>query len=391
MPVVIPLAALVAALVALLVLYAAGTVGKMFAAFIPSIHIPLVGNLRSIVTAGINTGLTWVEDAMDDTIAPLSKFMTAVIARPEAIYNSIAALAGRARGVMAWIVETYIPREVSALNRSIASAKAAAESYAASKVSTVTKTLSADYAALHHYSYLVYGYAITAVNAAKAAAEAYTRAEIAALTKTVAADLAAAEAYTKTAIAALSTTVTKDVTALNATVTAGVSTATAAATKAAVSAATSIAASASTDVSAVAGYVDLEASKALTAVWPDIITAVDGAIDVAGTADTDITDALGRVARAVPTDLVGALTGVGAISLAMTRYLEDCGIPNCRNLSGLGRDLAALLDLVEDASFLALIIALISDPADGARLVDDTLGGLADATMGTAKTLFGVG
>jgi hypothetical protein len=68
-------------------------------------------------------------------------------------------------------------------------------------------------------------------------------------------------------------------------------------------------------------------------------------------------------------------------------YLRECGVPNCVNLSQLGKDLQALLGLVEDASFLALIVDLIHNPAEGADIVNTVFGPVLNDALSDAKEL----
>lgn len=129
---------------------------------------------------------------------------------------------------------------------------------------------------------------------------------------------------------------------------------------------------------------------AVDGVWPQIDA---GVIAVEGVIATDLPDIgalLKAVPRAVPGDIAGALAGVTALSLPMLKYLEQCGIPNCRNLSQLGRDLQALLGLVEDAAFLALIIELIREPEQAAATVEDTFGGILSGAVDAARSLLSV-
>lgn len=390
MPAVIPLAALVAALVALLVLYATGTLAHAIASVIPNWHIIGLGHLRDAVLAGIDAGLAWCEDLMDDTIAPLAKFITAVIARPERLASSLVDLAGRMRGVAAWIVETYIPREVAALRKTVTAALVKAEAYAVAKVAALAHTVAADLVKAETYARTEVAGLAKTVEHDLSVAETYAKTAVAGLAKTVAHDLAVAETYADTRVTALAKTVTADVNKLGAQVVAGVATAAAAATAAEQAAASAAVTTATSTISAVTGYVDLEVSKAVSAVWPEITDAVDGAIDAAGNADADITDALGDLAKAVPTDLVGTIAGVTTISLAMTRFLRDCGIPNCRNLSELGKFLENLLGLAGEGALLAMLLAMIHDPEQAAVDVQDDLGGLLSGAVDTVKGLLNV-
>lgn len=136
--------------------------------------------------------------------------------------------------------------------------------------------------------------------------------------------------------------------------------------------------------------VDVDTVAPLAAAWPGIIDDVTTLEGVIATDLPDIGAAIRAIPRAVPTDLTGALAIVGAISVPMLRYMRDCGIPNCRNLSSLGRELANLLDDLAGGAFLAMLIALAADPAGTARFLHDNVEPIAEDAIGAARNLIGV-
>ena len=136
--------------------------------------------------------------------------------------------------------------------------------------------------------------------------------------------------------------------------------------------------------------VDSTAAAVVGTVWPDITADADA---LAGDLATDLPDLralVDAIPRVRPLDLAGALAGVGAVEAVLTKYLRDCGVPNCRNLGKFGRDLQALFGLVEDGALFALLAALITDPQDTVRPLHDFLAPIAGDAVAAGRALAGV-
>lgn len=136
--------------------------------------------------------------------------------------------------------------------------------------------------------------------------------------------------------------------------------------------------------------IDQSITGALSGIYTDIDQAIDGVIDVIGTGDADVLAGIRAIPRVVPFDIAGVATLAGASTLALTRYLKECGIPNCKNLSQYGKDLQALLGLVGDASFLAFLVEIVEHPAAAKSIVDDTFGAIIGDTVSAGRSLLGV-
>lgn len=136
--------------------------------------------------------------------------------------------------------------------------------------------------------------------------------------------------------------------------------------------------------------VDVEAAAVAAVAWPVITDEINALEGILATDLPDIGAAVRAIPRDIPGDLAATLAGVGALSIPMIRFLRECGVPNCRNLGSLGRDLQALLGLVEDVAFIGLITELITDPSGAARDIESTLGALATDTINGARTVLGV-
>lgn len=151
---------------------------------------------------------------------------------------------------------------------------------------------------------------------------------------------------------------------------------------------------ATTAAAAATGVLVTDLDKALAGAEAGVWTGVrDGVIAVEGVLGTDLPDIMAGIKAIpvdVPLDIAGAIAGAAAISIPMLKFMEQCGIPNCKNLSQLGRDLQALLGLVEDASFLALLIELIHSPGNAYQTIEDEFGSIITDTTSTMRSLFSV-
>lgn len=136
--------------------------------------------------------------------------------------------------------------------------------------------------------------------------------------------------------------------------------------------------------------IDNAIAGALGGIYTDIDTAISDLVGVIGTTDADILAGVRAIPVSIPLDLAGVIAMAGATTLILTRYLKDCGIPNCQNLSQLGKDVQALLGLVDDASFLAFLTQIIQHPSDAPGVVSDTFGSAIDDTVNSFRSLVGV-
>jgi hypothetical protein len=112
-----------------------------------------------------------------------------------------------------------------------------------------------------------------------------------------------------------------------------------------------------------------QVSQELGGIWDGIATPAEQAVQGIAAEYPDIAASLRNIPLTVPADIVGALTAVGAITIPLSTYVERCGIPMCKSLSGFGNELQALLGLVGDGALLAFIIEAATHPETAA---DDT-------------------
>lgn len=136
--------------------------------------------------------------------------------------------------------------------------------------------------------------------------------------------------------------------------------------------------------------VDVASSAALTTVWPDLVTDVDGILAEVPDILTDIRTDLASIPRAIPTGLLDALVGLGAISVPLLRYLKECGVPMCRDLHGLMDLLGDLADVATDAALLGLIAESVHDPRAAAHELSTVAGPLVRDAQSLITSLIGL-
>lgn len=306
-----------------------------------------IDHLGSFIGHTVETWGRWLTEAFDHLVKPLATFILAPVVFAERLaYGGLSAAFGLATAVW-WTVDTYVPREVARAGRGTL----AAVTHLAARLTADVRSIEARITRDVKYLDGKIGHEVRAAESAAAAGISHEAARITADVSALGRKIATAEVDTlaKAKVAA------------------------------------------TTAATAAVGVLGADIGKALADTWPDVITAADGAIAAAGTGLADVTDALRAIPRAVPTSVVEAIAAVTGVSVAATRLAEDCTIPNCRNLSGLGQDLLDLLGVLEDGAFLAMIAALVADPAGTSREVADVLTPIADTAIGAGKSLLGVG
>jgi hypothetical protein len=136
--------------------------------------------------------------------------------------------------------------------------------------------------------------------------------------------------------------------------------------------------------------VDLIGATALTDVWPNLITDVDGILAEIPQELIDIRDQIASIPRALPAGLLEALTALGALAIPLLRYLKDCGVPMCRDMHGLSDLLGGLAEAGTDAALFGIIALCVTDPHGAAREISDVAGPVAREAESLFKSLLGV-
>lgn len=139
-------------------------------------------------------------------------------------------------------------------------------------------------------------------------------------------------------------------------------------------------------------YTDLETwgDKAVDLVWPDSLPDLQALRDTLGADFPWLNDLLGALAGLGAAGLLGALIRALAGTKALTRLANDCIVPTCRNLSGLGNDLSQLAGLFSTGVIFAWLAEGATNPGAWAADTAAILGPLGNATIGTAKSVLGV-
>lgn len=139
-------------------------------------------------------------------------------------------------------------------------------------------------------------------------------------------------------------------------------------------------------------YTDLETwgDQALNLAWPDAIPDLQALRGTLGLDFPWLNDLLGLLAGAGAAGLLGALIRALAGTQAITRLANDCIVPTCRNLSGLGNDLQNLGALFAAGTIFAWLAEGATNPAGWAADTAAVLGPLGNGTITTAKSVLGV-
>ena len=138
------------------------------------------------------------------------------------------------------------------------------------------------------------------------------------------------------------------------------------------------------------GIFSTDLGKVAAAEWVKI---TDDVAALEGVIATDLPDiaALARaIPRAIPRELADVIAGGLAIDALAIRYLRECGIPNCKNLHGFGKDLQGLFKLAEGAAFLGFLAYIITDPDGATRETEQVAGAILSDTIDGVRHLIGV-
>lgn len=389
MPAVAGIGIIIIALCALLILY--GT--QMFAQAVAGLiwKIPYIGKYIA------NAFLTVVGEILDFLIQLCAGSIRAVIGLFSATFKSFtqiftsaydaiqktAFIVGHITGV--WLPQILREAKTYALNL-----VRAAEKYALNLYDKARSYALGLYDKVRAYALSLYhaaeAYALKEVKAARA----YALSLYHMLQADILNGVNKAEAYARAIATATVAPIAKELTALESKIASELTTAEAYAAEQAANALSAATTATTAAVGALATDIDQEAAAIAAAVWPGVIDTVNGLEGVIGTDLPDIGAAVRAIPLAIPTTLAGVLAGVEAISIPALRYMEECGIPNCKNLSKIGRDLQDLFSLIEGASFLTLLVEAVDDPIGTAHAINGFLSPIVDPVVSGTRDLLGV-
>jgi len=359
-------AVVIAALMALLLLYGSAALAKMVANLIPSWHIPGLGNIRSFVLGAANAALRTVAGWLDAAVSPVAHWILApwhvmnnlyakLISLGHSLYHAILAARALIHTVYSSLLH-FIGTTALTLEHYALSLYHRAISYAHGVYSTLLHFIGERIAAvlavadsLYHlalsYAAGVYSTLLHFISERVGALEHYAQALTAEALAYADLRFHQAEAYAK-----------------------GI---------------------AETTVTAALGILTTDIAHAIHIPWIDIRDEVAVLEGVIATDLPDIGALVRAIPRAIPADIAATMAGVLAIDRVMIKYLEECGIPNCKNLGALGKDLLKLLELVGGAGLLAYIAAMVHSPVQTADETDRILSGLVQDTVGAFRDLIG--
>lgn len=108
--------------------------------------------------------------------------------------------------------------------------------------------------------------------------------------------------------------------------------------------------------------IDTAARHGFDVAWKESARDLGALKDVIGHDFPDISALLPWAEGAGIAGLTGVIARLAATSAISVRAIEDCVVPNCKNLSQFGKDLAELNSAASTAAMLAYIIAAVEDP-----------------------------
>jgi hypothetical protein len=364
---------------------------KAVAAVIPNWHIPGFSALRDwVLTQTAN-----LVQILDNAFSPVADMAGTIVAAPVAVLKAL--LSGLRAGIVAtastvvWIVHHGIPDAIHALHLVLNAAVLAARHYATLLVHNLHALVNTLIAQVSHYATLLVHNLHALVNTLIAQTRHYAKALVVTLAASVVADLAAVRTYAAGLVHQVHAVINTQLDQLARSVKSDVANLTKYVDSEVAVIATTTSAAAVAAAGALVTDLDHGVAAAVDAVWPDVVAGVKGLEGVIGTDLDDIMAGLRNVDLTKPASIAAALAGVTALAIPMVRYMRDCGVPNCRNLSHYGRLIHELSGIVADGSLMAMFVGLAADPTGAAHAISDVLSPLVDDTVGGAKSLFGVG
>lgn len=334
------------AMLLLLLAYALKHFTGPLASAINNSGLPLAGSISRVIKRGGELAVALMETAFNAFATPAVHLITYPVYLINHMIARIRDAIIEAEQTLDWVVRTRIPQIAQYAFWKAGQTLGLAERYALHLRNALAVSIT-------NYAHFIEGYAHDlAVDAETYAASLFR----------------VAEANATAAVAAAEAAATGEVNALAAQVPA-------------------IAASVATAV------IGITATDIDNVIAPDLTGIIDDAEGVIGAIASDFPD-IGSLLKSVDltkvTDVAGELGLSVALSRVAARYLRECGIPNCRNLSKFGRDLQALFGVVEDGALFALLAALITDPADTVQPLHDFLAPIAGDAIGATRDLVGV-
>lgn len=364
-------------------------IGKLIGTMVGSITGSF-GPVKAITSSIIDDAIDGLASFFDSYLAPMITFVMTPVTWVRSVFAAVTSLGSSTYHGFFNIMTSVLPGAIANAEGFAAKGVLAAEAYADKKVAGFAATLTADVAHVEDYAHNLFSAVSADVVADLGKAEDFTRAMVGSVLATVASDLSKAESYALSTATGLFRTAESDIVGLGTKVAAEVAGLGKTLAGDVLDLEKQIVAAESAAVAGVLGAISTDVEKVVGKSEAAVAAAVAGVIDVAGDGFADILDWIKDIDLTKITDIAGVTALSVTIAGALSQYLRECGMPNCRNLSSLGRDLQALLGLVDDAAMLALFVELASNPEGGAHLVMNIFGPIADGATSAAKSLLGV-
>lgn len=390
MPIVVPGIALAAgAILALIILWATGTFAKAVAGLIPA-HGFVVGKLHNLVLAigaVATAALQWI---MADIIGPAFAFIAKPVFAIVQFIEAVQQLGRTMAHSWLWLLNSALPSIISKLERFAISKVTALKTYVLGRIKDLEKYVLSRIAAARTYALALYHKAVHDLTHLVSLARAYAHGlwhaeQVARVAAVAAARVYAHDLYNVAhkEIGLATKTLENEIKAITSVSLPDIDKAIAVSLGQAEDFATAA-------VSTALGVLATDVESAVAAVFDGLIIDVGALQDVIATDLPDIRALVDAIPTSLPVSIAGDLALSIAVSRVAIRYMEKCGIPNCRNLSKVGRDLQQLFGAIEGAGFLALIGYMVSDPDGAAHEAADVLGGIAGGLVDAARELIGV-
>lgn len=132
------------------------------------------------------------------------------------------------------------------------------------------------------------------------------------------------------------------------------------------------------------------AASVTAAAWPGITTDIDALRQALGADFPALRDAVSAIPSAAADSVPAAISAAMAMAVPALRFMTECGVPNCRNLGGLGQFLSSLFADATAAALIAFLIEAVTDPGQFAHDAQQLLGGLAGDGVTAARDLLKV-
>lgn len=378
------------AILCLLVYFGTPIIVRLIAATIPS-NLPVIGD--RLVKAVENAGAK-AENAMKAAIFSQLRWAAKLIRYPVASikghFNYLALTVGSLYHMGHRIVTVTIPHQISAVNHRIGVLYAAAIAY--------TKSQSA---ILFHRDDVLH---LRAIN--------FTKLQATILRALVATQIASLTGYVKAQLLATS----QRITAVRADVLARAHAADAALSRVIEQRYHQALAFATSATTVLAGHVEQlyrqslahadtaalgAASSAVAALehetaivlgraWPGLAGDVTALEAVLGTDLAAIGSAVRSIDLTKARTIAEGLAVTTAVSVATLRYMKECGVPNCKNLGGLGHVLHDLELLLGGEALFALVTEFAHHPESAAHTVIDEVGNVVEDLTSNFRHLIGL-